>query len=104
MPRTWRRSEGGELAGSAEDGVEHGFRQLAGEGVLLADVEAADDPSAVAEVDLDAVREGRPGTDAEDAAQALVREGPEGDHHAGVEQGQLALEVRAAGVALVDCG
>jgi hypothetical protein len=83
-----------------EDGVEHGLGELAREGVLLAHVEAADDPAAATQVHLDAVGElGTPGHP-EDPAQPLVREGAERHEHAGVEQLELPLEVRATGIAL----
>ena len=98
--QTLGRSGPGEGAGAFEHGVEHGLGELAGEGVLLAHVVAAEDPAAVAHIDLDPMGEPRSGRDTEDAAQTVVGEAAERDEHACVEQGELPLEERTARVAL----
>src|SRR5882757_9838668 len=90
----------GELLRAGEDGVGHRLGELAGEGVLLARVEAAEQGPAAAQLRLGAVAEARlwaRGGDADRprrAQEPVPAERAERDDDAGsVEQVELPLQV-----------
>src|SRR5438270_13367812 len=106
-PRTLR--EAGAVSGQPQHSLEHGRRELAGERVLLARVEAAENRVGT-DSRLGAVSESRLRPRAmpvrgEREKRPVPGEGPEGDDHASaIERRQLPCEVRDAPVALLGRG
>src|SRR5690606_12939035 len=95
---------GAQLAGPGEHRVEHLLGETPGEGVLLADVVAADEGPPAGQADLDAVAEAGPGAQgpvAEDAQSLGEAEPAESDDHPEpAEQVDLGIDPRSAVVAL----
>ena len=86
-------------SGPGEHGVEHGHRQLAGEGVLLARVVRAEQRHATGHGALGEVAEGRAGAEPVVGGDRLPGELPQRHDDQGlVQQRQLAGQVRPAGV------
>ena len=86
---------GPQLPGSTKHGVEHVLGEAAGEGVLLADVVAADQRAIGIDRHLQPVPESWSRPNSELPSHDLVRELSECDHHANVTEGaELAFEER----------
>src|SRR5262245_22459610 len=91
--------EPAQLSGALQHVVQHSRRELAGKGVLLADVEAVDHVSPVWQVDHVPVAESGSGPHAQQVGEDLVGELAEGDEDPHLrEEGELAIEVRAAAI------